>query len=201
MPVMDGHEATRQIREQFTQQELPILAMTASALPEDYELALKNGMNGYLVKPVELKHLITELLERNILSKGGQGHPLTTVKSSSIEENKPTQSAIDVKAAIARMGNMPDIYQDLVLDFVDMAPEFIGSLATSSRAGDAVALEKNLHALKGVVSQLGAFAFSDWLKEKMKVLRSGVESEEMLDIGMKAAQRIEETLDQLRDFT
>jgi len=201
MPVMDGHEATRQIREQFTQQELPILAMTASALPEDYELALKNGMNGYLVKPVELKHLITELLERNILSKGGLGHPLTTVKSSSIEENKPTQSAIDVKAAIARMGNMPDIYQDLVLDFVDMAPEFIGSLATSSRAGDAVALQKNLHALKGVVSQLGAFAFSDWLKEKMKVLRSGVESEEMLDIGMKAAQRIEETLDQLRDFT
>ncbi len=57
MPEMDGYQATRQIRYRYSDQELPVIAMTANALKEDREEALKAGMNDYLSKPIDVKAL------------------------------------------------------------------------------------------------------------------------------------------------
>ena len=62
MPVMDGYEATRQVRLTAGQRaKVPILALTANALPEDRQRCLDAGMDGYLSKPVRLTVLQTEL--------------------------------------------------------------------------------------------------------------------------------------------
>ncbi|WP_165456596.1 response regulator [Aquabacterium lacunae] len=57
MPVMDGLEATRRIRQEPRWQQLPILAMTANAAPEDRQRCLEAGMNEHLAKPFELSAL------------------------------------------------------------------------------------------------------------------------------------------------
>lgn len=62
MPVMDGIEATQKIRERFTAQTLPIIAVTAHAMVEDRERFLQAGMNGYLTKPVQKEGLFAEIL-------------------------------------------------------------------------------------------------------------------------------------------
>lgn len=54
MPVMDGIEATRHLRETFSDEALPIIAVTANALSNDRERCFAAGMNDYLVKPVKL---------------------------------------------------------------------------------------------------------------------------------------------------
>lgn len=56
MPVMDGYEATRTIRSLSRQdvKDLPIIAMTANAMEEDKENALKNGMNAHIAKPLDV---------------------------------------------------------------------------------------------------------------------------------------------------
>ena len=55
MPLMDGYEATRQIRALNTENALiPIIAMTANAFDEDKEKALAAGMNGHLAKPINI---------------------------------------------------------------------------------------------------------------------------------------------------
>ena len=56
MPVMDGYEATRTIRALPRQdvKTLPIIAMTANAMEEDKENALKNGMNAHVAKPIDI---------------------------------------------------------------------------------------------------------------------------------------------------
>jgi PAS domain S-box-containing protein len=56
MPVMDGFEATRQIRGS-AQPGIPIVAITADAMPADEDRCLAAGMNGYLAKPVDLAKL------------------------------------------------------------------------------------------------------------------------------------------------
>jgi CheY-like chemotaxis protein len=62
MPVMDGYEATRQIRRiGGAKGRVPIVAMTASALVGDKERCLESGMNNYLTKPVRLEVLVAEL--------------------------------------------------------------------------------------------------------------------------------------------
>ncbi len=56
MPVMDGYEATRAIRALHRQdvRSLPIIAMTANAMEEDKETALKSGMNAHVSKPLDI---------------------------------------------------------------------------------------------------------------------------------------------------
>jgi len=63
MPIMDGIEATCQIRRQWPAQLLPIIAVTAQAMRGDRERCLEAGMNGYLSKPVNPEQLYNTLVE------------------------------------------------------------------------------------------------------------------------------------------
>lgn len=66
MPVMNGYETTRLIREQekLTDVYTPIIAITAYALEEDREKCLKAGMDEYLSKPVSVDHLLKVIEEK-----------------------------------------------------------------------------------------------------------------------------------------
>lgn len=63
MPVMDGYEATRVIRNlnDKTLSSIPILAMTANAFEEDKKKALSCGMNGHIAKPIDVEYLLETL--------------------------------------------------------------------------------------------------------------------------------------------
>ena len=63
MPIMDGYEATRTIRNMSRKdvKTMPILAMTANALEEDKEAAIKHGMDAHIAKPIDTEILIEEL--------------------------------------------------------------------------------------------------------------------------------------------
>ena len=65
MPVMNGYEATKKIRDSRNPigKKIPIIAMTANAFAEDKQNALAAGMDGHLAKPVEMKRLIETLSE------------------------------------------------------------------------------------------------------------------------------------------
>jgi signal transduction histidine kinase len=63
MPVMDGFEATRQVRSLETGRRTPIVALTAGALHSDEEMCLQSGMDGFVTKPVDLRKL-TSVLEQ-----------------------------------------------------------------------------------------------------------------------------------------
>ncbi len=58
MPVMDGYEATTKIRENPVYKDLPIISLTAKAMPEDKAKSLEAGANDYLTKPVNIDKLL-----------------------------------------------------------------------------------------------------------------------------------------------
>jgi len=63
MPVMDGYEATAQIRSQGKHKELPIVAMTADAMTGVVEKVLEVGMNDYITKPIDVDQLFDILVK------------------------------------------------------------------------------------------------------------------------------------------
>lgn len=69
MPVMDGYQASREIRSLANKDlaEIPIIALTANAFDEDKKAALSNGMNAHIAKPLDITALYETL--QNILNR------------------------------------------------------------------------------------------------------------------------------------
>ena len=73
LPVMDGYEATRQIKADPTTRSIPIIALTAHAMSGDREKCLQAGCNEYETKPVDLPRLLEKIQE---LLAGGRNDSL-----------------------------------------------------------------------------------------------------------------------------
>lgn len=63
MPVMNGYDAARKIREQLRFKNLPIIAVTANVMEGDREKAILSGMNDHISKPIHLERVLQTLLK------------------------------------------------------------------------------------------------------------------------------------------
>lgn len=71
LPVLDGWEATRQVRASAATAQIPVIALTAHAMAGDREKALAAGCNDYDTKPIELPRLLEKI--NALLSQGATG--------------------------------------------------------------------------------------------------------------------------------
>jgi signal transduction histidine kinase/DNA-binding response OmpR family regulator len=145
MPVMDGYEATRALRQQPRWRELPVIAMTANAMVGDREKVLAAGMNDHIAKPIKVDDLF-ETLARWV--RRAPGRPAPT-------------AVLDIGAAIAALDGDEALYQRLVRMFVERESNFAVHFAAAHRAGDAAAAARLAHDLKGEAAMLGATALSE----------------------------------------
>lgn len=127
MPVMDGYEATRSIRnwEHATgKRETPIVALTADAFMEDRARCLDAGMNDFLAKPVRLDELTT-VLSKFLPSRASQSD-LAAPRAIDLERAKSTLNSLLPKLAANRF--------DAIAEFHDLEMIFSGtSLAIEIR--------------------------------------------------------------------
>ncbi|WP_232821264.1 response regulator [Oceanimonas marisflavi] len=92
MPILDGLEATRQIRRLQHHHDVPIIALTASAMRSDRENSLESGMNTYVSKPVSSTELYQALME--LCGRPATEMPVAPVPEQASAAVKPSGEAV-----------------------------------------------------------------------------------------------------------
>jgi two-component system, sensor histidine kinase len=171
MPVMDGFEATRDIRRiERTMIHTTIVAMTANALQGERERCIAAGMDDYVSKPVML-----EDLER-VLRKWCTGvrHDNVVTKAA-----PPAAGPVDTKRLqhlleLSQRQN-PAMFHKLLTTFLADVPVRIAKMREALAAGDRETVFTTAHSLKGISGNLGAMGMAAIAQELQELGHEGPE--------------------------
>ncbi|MBF0185027.1 MAG: PAS domain S-box protein [Magnetococcales bacterium] len=165
MPVMDGYEATRQIRAQPRWTQLPILAMTANVMAGEREQCLAVGMNDHLAKPIDVDQLFQGLL-RHLHPQG-----LALLQSEkrqlpgdapAAKRGLPPLPGLAWQSALARLGGNEALLIKLLFRFAEGQRHADQQLRQLLATGERESALRLLHTLKGVAGSVGANALQAW---------------------------------------
>ncbi|MFP6798194.1 MAG: response regulator [Pseudomonas sp.] len=152
MPVLDGIATTEAIRRESRFAALPIVAMTANAMPADRERCLEAGMNDHLGKPIEpneLWHTLSRWM-------APQAEPLAEspgVAEAAVDWQLP---GVDIDSGLRRVLGKRELYQRLLGKFVASQGDFPAQLRAAMAANQQESAERLAHSLKGLAGNLGA---------------------------------------------
>jgi two-component system, sensor histidine kinase and response regulator len=160
MPEMDGLDATRAIRavERAAGTHIPIIAMTAHAMKGDRERCLAAGMDGYTSKPIRIRDLEQAIAQ--LIS------PINSA-SVSVPEAEQADGVIDHAALLAGVDGDRRLLRELIHLFLADCPQGLAKIKDAIRCGDARALGRAAHTLKGSVGNFArksAFAAAQRLE-------------------------------------
>ncbi len=178
MPIMDGFESTRMIRQhEKTQPSLnptPIVALTANALQGDRESCIEQGMDEYLSKPVSSKQMY-EMLGRWLDERTDEPNDDMVSKAPHLSVVPGMAGASDIRTAkqdesdIAALDSVAfaeiaaisaqasaGFLSRLILKFIDVSSNDIEKLVVKLAQGEAEEVKKVAHSLKGSAANLGA---------------------------------------------
>jgi PAS domain S-box-containing protein len=171
MPVMDGLEATRRIRDRETSllnPAIPVIAMTAHAMHGDREKCLRAGMNDYVPKPLSPQNL-AETLEKWLPKK-------TLLAKESKQTETPTVPEPVVwnkEEMLARMMNDNALFHRISRRFLEDIPKQIQTLVGYVEAGDVSGVERQAHTIKGASAQIGGPCLSAVAANMEQAARDG----------------------------
>jgi CheY-like chemotaxis protein len=158
MPIMDGLEACRRIRElEGTDQHTPIVAMTAHTIQGDALMCLEAGMDDYISKPID-PQLVFQVLELG--TKGS--YKLAPVEANSYNEVRVEKEIplLDIRGALPRFGHDLGAYRDFIDEIIQSLPERLESMTADFESGRWKELSNKAHNLKGISANLGLMQLS-----------------------------------------
>ena len=171
MPVMDGFDATRTIRDKNSSvldHDVPVIAMTANAMEGDREKCFQCGMNGYIPKPIEPEELYNTLkrfLTDKKFTPDEQGAPAQSSDVQTEQELRTMETApgnepkvFDRAELLVRINNNTDLVNRLIQVFLETVPGDIEVLRHVLEQNKPEPVKSQAHKMKGYFSNVSANA-------------------------------------------
>ncbi|MBF0227913.1 MAG: response regulator, partial [Desulfobacterales bacterium] len=169
MPVMDGFEAARKIREGSLMQDIPIIAMTAHAMKGDMEKCIAAGMNDYVAKPIRPTDLFktiskyifknrknsqlieSQLIESQLIESQLIESQLIEINYKEISSSSTQDSTyiFSIEDAVNRLGISESVYIKILKDFAQESILKFDDISAAFNNKDINQLQAAAHALKG----------------------------------------------------
>ena len=175
MPIMNGLDATRAIRQMSSRSQTPIVAMTANAFDEDRTVCLDAGMNDFLTKPVNPDTLYVCLLKwlprpdaaKDGLPDAGDGIERIERREKILPAPPSHETAVliqrltripglDIKDVLTRLHGNEEKLRRLIEIFMSEHALVAEKLSAALSAGNHANIEMLAHALKGSAGLIGA---------------------------------------------
>jgi signal transduction histidine kinase/CheY-like chemotaxis protein/HPt (histidine-containing phosphotransfer) domain-containing protein len=155
MPVMDGFEAARRLREKFNAAQLPIIAMTAHAAQDQIDKCLAAGMDAHVAKPIDPDALFAAL-RKWAKPRGAAPAANTAAASAPATQGLPASlPGVDVPGALKRLGGNAALLRNLLASFLKAKASAKDELTAAGAAREAKKGESVAHAMKGTAGNLG----------------------------------------------
>ena len=171
MPLMDGFEASRLIREReladnagnVAQRRVKIIATTGNTTDEDRDLCLSMGMDDFLRKPYTIAELRAVLAgwipagaAAGAVAGPARGKAILSIPETALIDRKP----LDNIRALQREG-APDILGKVIDHYLSQSPEFIRKLNEAVAANDGEIIRSIAHTFKSGSANLGALRLAE----------------------------------------
>ncbi|QDT36437.1 ATP-binding protein [Stratiformator vulcanicus] len=168
MPILDGYDATKKLREYSYQRA--IIALTANAMGSDRERCLEVGCNDYATKPIRRDELIGQI-QAQLPKRDGD---LTTSSEEDAMADQPSTSSderadetasgsgshpvFNEKTALERVAGEADLLVDIGEVFLEYSTEWMDEIDSSLASGDLATLKRAAHTLKNSADNVGGQA-------------------------------------------
>ena len=182
MPIMNGYEATKLIREIDT--KVSIVALTANAMNQDLQDAKKSGMNEHLSKPIVVEKLYEILLK--YISKKSDFVDSKIEKKTQEEVIIPKFVNIDTQTGLRRLSQNKKLYLDILNKFYDKYKDF--EIDTS----DNINFKLQVHTLKGLSANIGACRLHEYMVE--------IEETKNIDLVVNIDSELQKVLSELENI-
>ena len=171
MPVMDGYEATRRIRAgKVPNATVPVIAMTAHAMPGDRAKCLEAGMNDYLAKPIQREDVAT-VLHRWLPAFTAPSPQRQEESATGIETSSPL--VFDRSDMLDRLLGDQALAAKIATTFVKEASRRLHDLRQECAAGNATEVFNKLHSIKGSAANVGGKALAALAQELERTAKAG----------------------------
>lgn len=177
MPSLDGFQATEAIRREEKnrgEKPVPIIAVTANAMPGDKDSCLSAGMDDFLTKPFRKTELLGALqshLHVDTIKYDGEETFSAMAGQNGVAEILNPAALVRIMAL--QRPDKPDMVQHVINMYLKKAPELLGKLQDAIHEKDTNTLFRAAHNLKSNSATLGAEKLSELAKQLEQLGRSG----------------------------
>lgn len=195
MPVMDGYEATKILREDERYKEIPIIAMTANSMQRDKEKCLFVGMNDVITKPVDIKNFYKILMEWVKPKKPSLKSDSNMQKNLHVKLDGLKINGMNIQKALLRVQGDGEILFNMLKRFSNSQKDAIQIVAQDFRISHFEDALRVVHTLKGLCANLEAeslYKKLQMLEDELKLSNKNIDliDSMILDIDKKLKKLI-----------